>query len=158
MFRSDGAMTGLRQIARALLLVGALAALVGGLAACGGEDTESESGSSGESSSTASAGAPESGFSDGTLTIVADPDGALAYTTDTLEAEAGKVEVDFQNPASLGHNVVIETEDGEEVGASDIINADSDSFEVDLEPGTYTYYCSVPGHQAAGMEGTLTVE
>jgi uncharacterized cupredoxin-like copper-binding protein len=27
-----------------------------------------------------------------------------------------------------------------------------------LSPGTYTFYCSVPGHEQAGMKGTLTVK
>jgi uncharacterized cupredoxin-like copper-binding protein len=26
-----------------------------------------------------------------------------------------------------------------------------------VKSGTYTFYCSVPGHEAGGMKGTLTV-
>jgi uncharacterized cupredoxin-like copper-binding protein len=29
---------------------------------------------------------------------------------------------------------------------------------VNAPPGTYEYYCNVPGHKEAGMVGTLTVE
>ena len=32
------------------------------------------------------------------------------------------------------------------------------SKKIDLKPGTYTFYCSIAGHRAAGMEGTLTVK
>jgi uncharacterized cupredoxin-like copper-binding protein len=28
---------------------------------------------------------------------------------------------------------------------------------VTLKPGTYTYYCSVPGHRSGGMQGKLVV-
>jgi plastocyanin len=34
----------------------------------------------------------------------------------------------------------------------------SDSKKIDLKPGKYTFYCSITGHRAAGMEGTLTVK
>jgi plastocyanin len=34
----------------------------------------------------------------------------------------------------------------------------SQSKKIDLKPGKYTFYCSITGHRAAGMEGTLTVK
>jgi plastocyanin len=32
------------------------------------------------------------------------------------------------------------------------------SKKIDLKPGKYTFYCSITGHRAQGMEGTLTVK
>ena len=64
----------------------------------------------------------------------------------------------FDNPQALTHDVAIEDSKGEEVGATELIASGSDSTTVSLKPGTYTFYCSVPGHREAGMEGTLTVK
>jgi|SRR3954454_7675420 plastocyanin len=92
------------------------------------------------------------------LDIEADPSGNLAFTSDSATAKAGKVTVDFTNSSPVPHDVKIEDESGEEVGGTEIISEGSNSAGVELKPGTYTYYCSVPGHREAGMEGTLTVK
>jgi plastocyanin len=145
-------------------LVLALAALA--LVACG---SSSDSGSSttetsgGESQAEQGGAAKEEnssagGSSGSTLKFEADPNGELAYTSTSETAKAGKVTVEFNNPQALTHDVAIEDSSGKEVGASELIADGSDTTTVDLKPGTYTYFCTVPGHREAGMEGTLTVK
>jgi plastocyanin len=82
----------------------------------------------------------------------------LAYASDTATAKAGKVTLNFTNPQPLTHDVAIEDSSGKAIAKTDLIAEGSDSATVDLKPGEYTFYCTVPGHREAGMEGTLTVE
>lgn len=110
--------------------------------------TEDEKGSQGTSGSGAEAST--------TLELAADPS-ALAFDETELSAKAGKVTIDFDNPSAIPHNVVIE-KDGEELAGFEPITEGKETVSADLEPGTYTFICSVPGHAPAGMEGTLTVE
>jgi len=126
------------------------------LVACGGSDDSTGTETGGEATSGAAADTGKQGGS--TLSLEADPDGQLAYTSEEATAEAGEVTVDFNNPQSLPHDVAIEDSSGETVGKTDVISDDSATTTVDLSPGTYTYYCTVPGHRDAGMEGTLTVK
>jgi plastocyanin len=82
----------------------------------------------------------------------------LAYDTDSLEVEANGVTIDFTNEASLPHDVRIEDADGNDIGGTDQITESETTATVELEPGEYTFYCSVPGHREGGMEGTLTAK
>jgi plastocyanin len=91
-----------------------------------------------------------------TLQVEASPT-ALEFNTTELEAEAGKVTIDFKNPSAIAHNVVIE-ENGKELAGFEPIAEGEESETANLKPGTYTFLCTVPGHAAAGMEGTLTVK
>jgi plastocyanin len=137
----------------------ALASLA--LVACGGGDdnsTTTETGG-GETATEATGGnAGGGGGSASTLEFEADPNGELAYTTTSVSAKAGTTTIEFKNPQSLTHDVAIESSSGEEVGKTELIADGTDTATVELEPGTYTFYCSVPGHREAGMEGTLTVK
>jgi len=93
----------------------------------------------------------------GTLSIPADPSGALAYEFGSAEAPAGQLTIDSQNEATIPHNIALEGNGVDEIGP-EVTGGGVSEIEVDLQPGEYTFYCSVPGHREGGMEGTLTVE
>lgn len=90
---------------------------------------------------------------DGKLTVPADPGGALLFESGTATAKAGSVDMVFTNKSGVPHNLVI---DGK--GATKVIPNGTTDFKADFAPGTYTFYCAVPGHREAGMVGKLTVK
>lgn len=93
----------------------------------------------------------------GTLTIDSDPTGALAFTAINAIGSAGQLEFDMDNKASVQHNIAVKgpgvDKKGPVVGQGGVSKVSAD-----FKPGKYTFYCSVPGHEAGGMKGTLTVK
>jgi plastocyanin len=130
-----------------LLAVTALLALAG----CGGSDEKSTGSSSSSSSSNSSA---SSGGGE-TLKLAADKS-ALKFDKSTLTAKAGKVTLEMSNPSEVPHAVAIKG-NGVDVDGKTVGHGETSTASTDLKAGTYTFYCPVPGHEAAGMKGTLTV-
>ena len=64
----------------------------------------------------------------------------------------------MKNPAPVPHNVSIEGPGGIDEQGPTVDKGGASEVEATLKAGSYTYYCSVPGHREAGMEGTLTVK
>jgi plastocyanin len=83
---------------------------------------------------------------------------ALAYQEKTLTTKAGENTFDFTNPSAIPHDFAIKDSSGKELGATKVITKSSDTLKINLKPGTYEFYCTVPGHEQAGMKGTLTVK
>jgi plastocyanin len=114
------------------------------LVACGGDDD-------GETSSSA-ASETEQATGGSAVEVVAED---IGFTEDSYSAEPGTIEVTYRNSGSVNHTLVIEDVDGFKLEVNS--NGDEDSGTVELEEGTYTIYCDVPGHRGAGMEATLEV-
>jgi len=129
------------------------------LSEAGEEVEEEEAGAPIQGESEAEGEAPseptESSTVATTLKLAADPT-QIAFDTTKLSAKAGEVTIDFDNPSALEHDVAIE-QDGNQIAISETIAKGKTSVSADLEPGTYTFLCTVPGHAEAGMQGTLTV-
>jgi plastocyanin len=140
--------------------------LLVGLTACGGSSGTSSSSASSSSSAPAtssasttstSASAPAAAGSS-QLSLAADPSGQLKFTQTSLSAKAGKVTIQFTNASPVPHNLTIQQgTNGPNLGATPTFQGGSKTLTLSLKPGTYTFYCSVPGHRAAGMQGTLTI-
>jgi plastocyanin len=152
-----------RRLATTSFVVAAIA-----LAGCGGSSSSGNSSASAPadpstpaSSSGASAPAPASpsgtAASGRTLALEANHEGQLMFSTNSLSAKAGRVTIDFTNASPLEHNLTVASASGAVLGAMPTFRGGSKTLTLNLEPGVYKFYCSVPGHRQAGMEGTLTV-
>lgn len=150
---------------RSLLSVSSLAfvAALIALAGCGSSSSSSSSAAetpttSSSSASTATSTSTPAASGGGSVSLEANKEGQLEYDTKSLSAKAGNVSIDFTNASPLAHNVTIESSSGAKVGATPTFTGGSKTLSVTLKPGTYKFFCSVPGHRQAGMEGTLTVQ
>lgn len=152
----------LSKLTTPTLLVGLLA-----LAGCGSSSNSTSSSASAPPASSTPASAtetpstpaqaPASG-SGQTQSLEANPEGQLKYNKTSLTAKAGKVSIDFTNMSPEDHNMTIASASGSVVGATPTFQGGSKTLTLNLKPGTYKFFCTVPGHRAAGMEGTLTVQ
>jgi plastocyanin len=127
-----------------------VAAYVGMVAGAGGKD----------SGRLAQAGAKAEGTAkerSGVLDIPVNEAGGLLFQFADAEANAGAVTIESKNDESIGHNIAVEGNGVDQKGEV-VQGGGTSKVQVDLKPGTYTFYCSVPGHRAGGMEGKLTVK
>jgi plastocyanin len=81
------------------------------------------------------------------------------FDPSTISVTHGKVVFFLVNGGTISHDLVVTESSGNRIGASELISAgDSAVLTIDdLPAGTYTFFCDQPGHEQAGMKGTLTV-
>ena len=101
------------------------------------------------------AGPAVAGTAPSTVKVTALASG-LKYNTKVLRAHPGKIKLVFTNQSVISHNVRIESGENELGGTKKITKGTTTAY-LTLKKGTYNFYCSVPGHEDAGMKGKLIV-
>jgi plastocyanin len=81
------------------------------------------------------------------------------FDPSTIAAKAGTITFFLVNAGTVSHDMVIRDSNNNHVAGSELISAgDTSVFTAsNVAAGTYTYFCSQPGHEQSGMHGTLTV-
>jgi len=93
----------------------------------------------------------EAGFDGERIALIGTDD--LLFIPDELAVPDGPVELELHCEPAVNHNVVI-METGEEIAVCSPGGIGTGTL--DIDPGTYTYVCTVPGHSAT-MRGELSV-
>jgi uncharacterized cupredoxin-like copper-binding protein len=128
------------------------------LAACGSDSSSSASTTTAATTAAAPAASTAPAGAASTVTLTADPSGALKFDKTSLTATAGTVTVVMNNPSTSGvpHGIAVEGNGVDQDGKT-VQPGGKSTDTLTLKPGTYTFYCPVPGHEDAGMKGTLVV-
>lgn len=90
------------------------------------------------------------------LEISTAPGAALKFSTRSLKAKAGVVTIVMRNRSFLPHDIAIKGH-GVNAKGRTVPKGGTSTVTARLKAGRYEFYCSVPGHEAAGMKGTLTI-
>lgn len=152
----------------AVVFMAAAGMLVG---ACGGDSDDDETGSadttaattatttattgaSGSADTTASTGASGSEApAGGSIEVLAKE---FSFTPDTLTLKAGQPQkIVLKNTGSIEHDITVSEANFKLLVAATKTGEDTLTIE---QPGTYKMFCSVAGHEQAGMKGEITVE
>jgi plastocyanin len=80
----------------------------------------------------------------------------FAFQPDTVRTGSGSVTFNLRNDGQFPHNIQFDGQ-AAPIFANDLTKGQSATTTVNLAPGTYTFYCPVPGHRERGMVGTLTI-
>lgn len=122
-------------------------AAAGAISSCGG-------GSSGSSSPSTKASSGRARAAAGDTTIA----GAEFKFTPSMDTVAKGAKITFKNAGQVGHDLKLARAGKVVAGTRVIQPGQSASFTVNIPPGTYQMFCSVPGHEQAGMKGTIVVK
>src|SRR5215208_6497054 len=92
------------------------------------------------------------------LDVSSPADGGLVFQPNGLTAKPGNVTITYDNPSPVPHSIAVATANGNVLGEVQPFTAGTESVDLtNVAAGKYVFYCTVPGHREAGMEGDLTV-
>jgi plastocyanin len=141
----------------ALLALVAMFAAVG----CGSKNKTASTSTTPTTSSTSTTTSTSGGGAGSNLSVAAAAGGQLKFDKTNLTAKAGKVTITMDNPSVVPHSIAVEGSGIDKKGSggtTGVGKGQKSTVTANLKSGTYTFYCPVDGHKAAGMKGTLTVK